>query len=282
MRRTQIYIRNSLTRFYSHQEIDSFISIVFRHIYNYSKNDLILKSEDILPESEFNRIKDIVFRLQLHEPIQYILGETEFYGMPFQVSPSVLIPRNETEELVHLILKNHSEAGLRILDIGTGSGCIPISIKKNRPDFDVFSCDISEDALKIAEKNAQLNEAKVQFFQFDILSENPFPYPEFDLIVSNPPYVTEKEKQLMEPNVLENEPHLALFVPNDDPLLFYRAIVNRATKLLSRQGEIYFEINEAYGNEVVQLVQYSGFDAVVMKDLNGKDRMVVGRRKSML
>ena len=280
MKRTLEYIRNSLIRCYSHQEIEAFISIIFYHIYNYSKNDLILNTGKVLTNEEFDKIKDIVSRLKLHEPIQYILEATEFYGLLFKVSPDVLIPRNETEELVDLILKDYQNKKLRILDIGTGSGCIPVSLKKYGPQFEVFSCDVSEDALTLAKRNAQLNNVSVQFFQFNILSNFSFPYAEFDLIVSNPPYVTEKEKTLMETNVLEHEPHLALFVPDNDPLLFYRTIIQKSGKLLVAGGTIYFEINEAYGEEVVQLLKNEGFEADLIKDINGKDRIVKGRNTS--
>ncbi|MFA9391249.1 MAG: peptide chain release factor N(5)-glutamine methyltransferase [Prolixibacteraceae bacterium] len=279
MKITLSYIRKTLISCYSQQEIEAFISIIFKHIYNYSKNDLILNAYSTLPEKDCLRIAEIVENLMSHHPIQYILGETEFYDLTFKVNSDVLIPRNETEELVHLILKNYANRNLKILDIGTGSGCIPISLKKNRPDFEVFSCDISKKALALARKNASLNNVVVQFHYFDVLSNEAFFVTGFDIIVSNPPYVTEKEKKLMEANVLDHEPHLALFVPDQDPLLFYKAISKRAASLLTPDGEIYFEINEAYGQEVVQLLQNSGLRATVIKDINGKDRIVVGSRK---
>ena len=278
MKRTTQYIRNSLIRCYSHQEIEAFIYIIFNHIYNYSKNDLILNAGNTLPESDFYKIKEIVSRLMLQEPIQYILGETEFFGLPFKVSHGVLIPRNETEELVDLILKNHSKGKLKVLDVGTGSGCISISLKNNRYDFDVYACDISGEALRMAKENAELNNVDVEFFQFDILSDEELPFSDFNIIVSNPPYVTKKEKKLMEANVLEHEPWLALFVPDDDPLQFYRVIVQKSRKYLAQKGMLYFEINEAYGEEVIQLLKDANFEATIFKDINGKDRMVKARR----
>lgn len=276
MKRTLEYIRKSLKRRYSHQEIEAFISIIFKHIYNYSKNEMILNDARLLPESDFVRIKDIVSRLEVHEPIQYILGVAEFYGLTFKVSPDVLIPRNETEELVDLVLKDHQNEKLKILDIGTGSGCIPVSLKRHNPYFNIYSCDIAEAALEIAKENAKQNNVSINFFQFDILSTSSFPLNNFDIVISNPPYVTEKETALMEANVLEHEPHLALFVPDDDPLRFYRAIVQRSKRLLVRHGTIYFEINEAYGEDVVQLLQNEDYEATLIKDLNGKDRIVKG------
>lgn len=278
MKRTLAYVRKSLIRFYSHQEIEAFISIIFYHIYNYSKNELILNDAKALPESDFIKIKEIVARLQLKEPIQYILGSAEFYSLTFKVTPDVLIPRGETEELVDLILKDDENKNLKVLDIGTGSGCIPISLKKNNPQFGVFSCDISEKALRLAEANAKQNNVSIQFFPFDILSDQMFPFTEFDLIVSNPPYVTNKEKALMDANVLEHEPHRALFVPDNDPLLFYRAIIQKSKSILVPTGTIYFEINEAYGNEVVKLLKNANFKTVLIKDLNGKDRIVKGSK----
>jgi len=279
MKRTFSYIRNSLIDYYSHHEIESFISIIFNNIYNYSKNEIILNDGKILSEEEFGNIKSIVERLKKYHPIQYIFGNAEFYGLPIKVSPAVLIPRNETEELVDILLKKHRNEALRIIDMGTGSGCIPIALKKNEARFKLLACDISEEALELAKENAQMNNVEVEFFHYDILSEKSLDIEKVDVIISNPPYVTTKEKELMSPNVLENEPHLALFVPNNNPLLFYRAIVLKSNSMLSTNGEIYFEINEAYGDEVLQLMECHGFDAEILKDLNGKERMVIGQKK---
>lgn len=274
MKRTAQYIRNSLISCYSHYEIESFIEIIFEHIYNYSKNDLILKSSEIVAEHDFHRVVEIVTRLKNHEPIQYILGEAFFYDLKFKVEPGVLIPRGETEELVDLIIKQHNNEALKLLDIGTGSGCIPISIKKNRPGYDVYSCDISNYALSIARQNALRHDTKIEFFEFDILSGSDFPYTAFDVVISNPPYVTNKDKQMMEANVLDHEPHLALFVPDNDPLIFYKAIVGYSSTILKVGGMLYFEINEAYGKEVVSLLDQANFESKLLKDINGKDRMI--------
>lgn len=278
MKRTKTYIRNSLIKLYSQEEIESFISMIFFHIYNYSKKELILNADRVLDSDEIDRIEGIVSRLVGFEPIQYVLGVAEFYDMEFVVNENVLIPRGETEELVHLILTNHASAKHRVLDIGSGSGCIPITLKKKNPNFEVISCDISDDALNVARANAKRNCVLVDFLLFDILSSKSFPEKDFDLIVSNPPYVTDKEKEFMEANVLEHEPHLALFVSDDDPLLFYRKITQRAVQLLKKSGTLYFEINEAYGNDVMELMTTYGFDCSLLRDLNGKDRMVVGRK----
>lgn len=279
MKRTIEYIRKSLIEYYSQLEIESFIDIIFNNIYNYSKKDLLLRSNETLTSSEFQKIEAIIKRLQNFEPIQYIFGVADFYNLKFHVNANVLIPRSETEELVHLILNEHKNKPLRVLDIGTGSGCIPITLKKNNPFFEVFTCDISDKALDVAQKNATGLNVDVAFIPFDILSEEEFPETNFDLIVSNPPYVTEKEKYLMQANVLDNEPHLALFVPDNNPLLFYNAITQRAMKILKPNGEIYFEINEAYGNETKALLEEHNFSAIIIKDLNGKDRIVKGTLK---
>lgn len=279
MKRTIEYIRKSLINFYSRSEIESFISLIFDHFYNYSKHELILYADKKLDEPDFNSIKKIVARLQKQEPIQYVLGQTEFYGLSFQVSPAVLIPRQETEELVNLILKRYPRQKIKLLDIGTGSGCIPITIKKNNQNILVYSCDVSEDAIELAQKNAVQNAVQLVLFQHDILSDKELKFSGFDVVVSNPPYVTLKEMQVMEKNVLDYEPHLALFVPNDDPLLFYRVIIEKTKSYLNPEGEIYFEINEAYGKSVAELLTTHNFDAEIIKDINQKDRIVFGKKR---
>lgn len=278
MKQTFTYIRNSLINYYSQHEIESFISIIFENIYNYSKHDIILNEKKIIPESDVNRIQEIIKRLKNFEPLQYILGETEFYGLRFEINRNVLIPRQETEELVDLILKKHKNNSLKVFDIGTGSGCIPITLKKYNPNFNVYSCDISEEAIKVADKNAIKNNVEIKLRIYNILSLDPFEENQFDILVSNPPYVTEKEKALMERNVLNYEPYLALFVPNHDPLLFYDAIIQKSVYLLKANGEIYFEINEAYGNEVKELLDNNNFESNIIKDINGKDRIAFGKK----
>lgn len=276
MQTTLSHIRNSLASFYAKGEIESFIAIIFRHLFHYSRNEMILNANRQLSQNDFHKIEQIVSRLMKHEPIQYILGETEFYNLIFKVTPDVLIPRNETEELVDLILKNHPNEPLKVLDIGTGSGCIPIALKKFHPKFKVYSCDVSEKALNVAIQNATDNKAEVHFFRFDVLGNQPLPFGAIDILVSNPPYVTEKEKLLMAPNVLENEPHLALFVPDNDPLLFYREITMKALDKMKQGGHLYFEINEKYGPAVCAMLTEKGFTAELLSDINGKERMVRG------
>lgn len=210
-------------------------------------------------------------RLLKYEPVQYILGYSEFYGLHFKVSPAVLIPRPETEELVELILSENETPDPSILDIGTGSGCIPISIKKNLPHAAVTSLDISAEALAIAKENAVSNEVEVNFMQMDILKE--MPDGKYDIIVSNPPYISHDEKYRMNDNVVIHEPHLALF--SDDPLLFYKRIADIASRLLDPDGKIYLEVSEYRANEVAALFLASGRVVEVVRDMSGKDRMVV-------
>lgn len=277
MKRTIQYIKKSLNPFYPATEIEGFTSIIFQHFLGYNATQIILNSDKTIDVEVYNKIEVVLKRLEIGEPIQYILGEAMFYDLRFEVNPSVLIPRFETEELVDGILKKHGNNKLKFLDIGTGSGAIAIAIKKNNPLAEVYACDISTEALQTAQINANLNKVEVHFFHHDILSEKSLPISGFDLIVSNPPYVCENEKGAMQRNVLEHEPHLALFVPNNDPLRFYRAITLKATQHLSKNGELWFEINEAYGPEVAQILMNQGFDATILRDINGKDRIVHGK-----
>jgi release factor glutamine methyltransferase len=277
MKQTISNIKNSLSGLYELSEVESFISMIFNFVFGYSKREMILNADQSLPESTILKINEIISRLKNFEPIQYIFGEAEFYGLTFKVQPGVLIPRFETEELVDLIIKREQNSTIKILDIGTGSGCIAISLKKHLPKSELWCCDISDKALEITRQNAELNKVEVKLEKFDVLGHSNFIERGFDLIVSNPPYVTNKEKLVMRKNVLNFEPSLALFVPDDDPLLFYRAIVQKAKKLLNTKGKLYFEINEDFGNDISALLVKNGFDVEVIKDINGKDRIVYGR-----
>jgi release factor glutamine methyltransferase len=240
------------------------------------------------PETEIaatdsERIENILTRLKTGEPVQYILGHTEFYGLPFKVNPSVLIPRPETEELVEWGIESWRLAvgGWRepfhILDIGTGSGCIAITLKKNLKEAEVSAIDISTEALKTAKENAELNEADVHFIQDDIL--NPTHHSllttHYSLIISNPPYVTQDDKKQMHTNVTDFEPHTALFVPEDDPLIFYKAIADFASTHLEKGGLLFFEINESYGEQTVELLKHKLFNNIELRrDMGGRFRMI--------
>ncbi len=217
-------------------------------------------------------------QLKTGKPIQYILGKAPFYGRTFLVNEHTLIPRNETEELVHLILKENKRSGLKLLDIGTGTGCIPISLALDLEDAEVFGLDVSEAALAVARENAKFHDVEVEFLKVDILTSLP-ELTDLDILVSNPPYIPEAEKASMHQNVLEYEPSMALFVPDHDPLLFYRTIAEKGKLLLKAQGKIYFESHENYGDEVMNLLNELGYSELrLLKDLNGKDRIVVGAK----
>lgn len=256
----------------------------FRCCENYadmSRIDISLNRQKVLPEAQEKQMLTALERLKTHEPLQYILGETEFYGLPFKVNPAVLIPRPETEELVEWIIndckQNSGGNRLKILDIGTGSGCIAISLAKNL-NADFYAVDISAEALKTAEKNATLNDAKVTFIKGDALNPEELlknaALSGFDIVVSNPPYVRELEKVEIKPNVLDNEPHTALFVPDEDALKFYKSIAEFAIKALKKDGSLYYEINQYLGSETVKLIQDLGFaDVELRKDMFGNDRM---------
>lgn len=269
-------IRKELAGIYSGGEIESLTFLIFEKLKGYSRTQYLLAKEEQLSEEELTRIEEMVTRLKNHEPIQYILGETEFYGLPFYSVPGVLIPRPETEELVQWIIQENQLPAPAILDIGTGTGCIAISLRKNIPQAKVLACDISPVCIETARRNSDLNSAGISVIEYNILTRIPETgFPELDLIVSNPPYVRENEKIQMEKNVLAYEPELALFVPDEDPLLFYRQIADFARTHLKKGGRLYVEINEAFGQECVAMLRETGFsDVKLKKDIHGKDRMI--------
>jgi len=216
-------------------------------------------------------------KLEKGKPIQYILNKAWFYNCFYYVDERVLIPRPETEELVDLILKENSQERINILDIGTGSGCIPISLKKNRSHWNVHALDVSEKALEVAEINLKLLNCTVGLKHFDILSGTPNYEEKFDIIVSNPPYIAKKEIDSMQDQVIDFEPHLALFVSDSEPFLFYKKISKQANAMLCKGGKLYFEINQLYGNEICEIMKQNGFDNIkIIKDINQNDRIVCG------
>jgi len=274
-------IRNRLSGLYVPEEIEGFINLIFEHLYKMSGLKLHLHHNHQISEAKLTEIKEIAQRLQNFEPIQYILEKTEFYGLPFKVNSSVLIPRQETEELVDWILKDYPPENCAALDIGTGSGCIPVAIAKNRPDMEVEAWDLSQEALSTAKLNAELNRVNIEFAKTDILQWPQIQMDKkYDLIVSNPPYVTKSEEALMHKNVLDYEPHLALFVTDEDPLIFYKEISAFAEHFLNPGGRVYFEINEKMGNEVAELLNGHFANVVIRKDINGRDRMARGEKEN--
>jgi release factor glutamine methyltransferase len=275
MKATIQYINSELVGFYPVSEIEGFTRIIFEAVCGFSFTEQIIRRHEKISLTNFERIKAITSRLKNFEPIQYILGETEFYGLKLAVNPSVLIPRPETEELVQWIIKSNLPENIAILDIGTGSGCIALAIKSRLKNAEVFGFDISENALVVARQNAIKNNLDVDFFQADILKLEDSEWKKFDVIVSNPPYIRESEKQLIHSNVLNFEPENALFVPDVDPLVFYRAIAFFARKHLADSGMLFLEINENLGFEMNEMLANSGFSEIeIRKDINGKNRMV--------
>ena len=278
MNRITAYIRQSLQESYPQEEIKALSMLICCDMLGLDALDIYMGKDIILSECKQRELENIIFRLQKNEPIQYIRGFAEFSGRNFKVASGVLIPRPETAELVELIVKENPNAR-HLLDIGTGSGCIAISLDKKLPDVDVEAWDISEEALAIARKNNEDLEAGVRFLQRDVLSDDWEKVPSFDVIVSNPPYVTETEKKDMEPNVLNWEPSGALFVPDSDPLRFYRRIGELGRSMLTVGGRLYFEINRAFGEAVASMLRKQGYTNVrIRKDISGNDRYVIAER----
>ncbi len=271
-------IADKLVHIVSIQEARQMAKMLLMHHLSLSSTGLVLAADRLVDAPTISSINQQVERLLTHEPIQYILGTAHFYGLDFAVNPSVLIPRSETEELVDWIVKENSIEKPAILDIGTGSGCIAITLKHQILYAHVEGWDISADALAVATLNASSIGVDVAFRQVDILSFDPSSANHFDIIASNPPYVRELEKQQMNNNVLDHEPHLALFVSDNDPLLFYRTIAQKAKVMLKPGGILYFEINEYLGVEMLEMLTGLGYEATLKKDLQGKERMVRARQ----
>jgi len=268
------YFREELSAVADEREITSWYYIYMQYLLVYNRSDCIINSNQVLNKSQLSKIKQIVAELKINKPIQYILGITGFYGLKIKVNEHTLIPRPETEQLVDWILKENFVAAL---DIGTGSGCIPIALAKHK-DAKVLAIDVSEDALLIAEENAKNNEVEIDFIHQDILQTNYLQ--KVDLIVSNPPYVLESEKEKMQENVLDYEPELALFVEDKNPLIFYKKIASLAFNFLNENGKLFFEINAKFGKETIEMLADIGFVNIELKkDMNDKDRMIKAIKK---
>lgn len=269
-------LRSGLAGVADPHEVQAMIRVICEDVFNYDPVDVALRQESVLPDFAQQRITDLIHRLQRHEPLQYIVGNARFHGHKFKVTPAVLIPRPETEQLVDLIVDENKESDLCVLDMGTGSGCIAISLARALKFAQVDALDVSRDALAVARANAEALQVKVRFFESDMLA--PQPAATYDIIVSNPPYICWSERESMERNVKDYEPGQALFVPDNDPLLFYKAIVPYAKQSLERGGRLYLEINQRFGAEVKRLLDEHGFDEVrIIDDSYGKVRFAAAR-----
>lgn len=268
----------------SHKELNAIVRAVCCDILSISTTTYYLKEEVTLTNEQKERLDDAIKRLQQGEPLQYIEGKAPFYGIDFLVTPATLIPRPETAELVDWVAQNSTPQDARILDLGTGSGCIAIALKKRLPQAIVEACDISHEALAIAKRNGERNEVKVSFFHHDMLDlTTPLPH-SYNVLVSNPPYIMQSEAAEMEDHVIQWEPHTALFVPDNDALRFYRAIAEIGkTEALQPGGAIYVEINQALGRETVELFENYGYREVELrKDIYGNDRMVKAKKQATM
>jgi release factor glutamine methyltransferase len=268
-----------LDAIYGKEEVSSLVYLLIEHYLGLERFILAVQPELIITKEEESPLFAALSKLKLQVPIQYIIGKTNFMDLDFVVNKNVLIPRPETEELVRWILDDFSTAqsDLKILDIGTGSGCIAISLAKNLPNAKVYALDVSQEALAVAKETAELNGVEIYFVNADILEVNDLD-DKFDIIVSNPPYVRMLEKQEMKNNVLDNEPELALFVTDDNPLIFYKKIAELAAKNLIDKGVLYFEINQYLGKETQSLLEATNFSEIELrKDFFGNDRMLKGK-----
>lgn len=279
------YFNKTLKKLYPTSEIDTFLFLLLEEYLNFKRIDVVLKSNFEISPEDLTLLKSSTKLLEQEVPIQYILGKTEFYGFPFILNEHVLIPRPETEELVTSVLSKISkleplhpiekEKKLKILDIGTGSGCIPISLKRSLPFAEITAIDIANEALIIAQKNASLNKVNINFIQQNILKTTGLD-DIYDIIISNPPYVRVSEKIEIKNNVLKNEPHLALFVEDNNPLIFYSKIAELAKSHLTKNGTLFFEINQYLGKETVELIKLKGFNKIQLKkDIFGHDRIII-------
>jgi release factor glutamine methyltransferase len=282
LKEQQYIFHEKLDAIYGIKEVDSFFYILTEYFLNLKRIDIALNPNIDLNKNQVNLFEQALNRLLLDEPIQYIVGETEFYSLKFKVSNNTLIPRPETEELVEWIINTHkNQKEINILDIGTGSGCIAISLAKHLPLANVFALDISKDALEVAKQNAERNLVNLTFINTNILNkllwDKQFNQTQFDVIVSNPPYVRQLEKKEMKGNVLNHEPELALFVEDNNPLQFYKAISEFSKIKLKPKGALYFEINQYLGAEMKQLLKDFSFKEIELKqDIFKNDRMIKG------
>ncbi|MBC7390086.1 MAG: peptide chain release factor N(5)-glutamine methyltransferase [Opitutaceae bacterium] len=275
-------LTDELEPLYGRNEAKSISFLLIENIFGWYKTYIIAGEPlESFSNSIFSKLEAYMERLKKHEPIQYILGEAHFYGRKFFVDRTVLVPRPETEELASLIISQHkAKSEIKILDVGTGSGCIAITLDKELPPSELYAMDIDKEALQTARKNAMIHNSQIMFVQDDIFHPQPS-YPMFDVVVSNPPYVTESEIALMNRNVVEYEPNIALFVPDEDPIKYYTAIAEFCEFYLQPAGKLYFEINERLGNKVIEMLQSKGYKEIFLfKDFNNKNRIISATKQN--
>lgn len=279
---TKVYFKTKLADFFSDSEIKSIYQFAFLKRLNLSPTDLLLADENRVSESDLLYFRSIVKRLLAHEPLQYILGETEFYGLSIKCDERALIPRPESEELVDWIVNAHANQGLTIMDLCTGTGCIALGVKNNLKAASVYAVDESDKALALASENAKNLKLDINVQRLDVLSEPStwgFSLEMFDLWISNPPYIPTEEKKSMAQHVLDFEPHMALFVPDKSPLIFYEKIMQSGLIYLKKGGYLYFELHENYATETLELMEFMGYQSCEIKlDLQGKKRMLKGKK----
>lgn len=278
MKETLEKLRRSLVPIYGKGETEAIIRIIFHHLKGWNLTDMLIHQEDELSDFVKGEIDDMLRRLLNHEPIQYITGEARFHGMDLTIKPGVLIPRPETDELTDIIIEeNRGRDDLRVLDVCTGSGCIALALARNLPFSKVSALDFSDEAIEVAKENSDRLKTGISLIKADVFEWQPTD--KYDIIVSNPPYVMDKEAMTMEKNVLNYEPHEALFVRDDDPLVFYSRIAELAQKALNTGGKLYFEINPLLAKDLKNLIEKTGFEDVeVIKDSFGKDRFLIGHK----
>jgi release factor glutamine methyltransferase len=277
-------LKNTLQDFYSNSELDQLAKSLLMSRMKLDSTAYLLASESELCDEVLEQLRSDVHRLSMHEPLQYVLGNTSFYGLEIQCNPAALIPRPETEELVDWVLREVQLPSCLLIDLGTGTGCIPLAIKAKRPSWQVSAIDVSQDALALARSNALRLALDVHFEAADLLTDfsDLAIKNKFNVVISNPPYIPNADAMSMLPNVLNHEPHLALFVPDSDPLLFYRRIVGFSEQYLEKEGYVFVEIHEDLSEETIQLFHQAGFANIELrKDLQGKSRMIKAQRVSL-
>ena len=265
-----------LAALYEPREAASITHMVLEHLTGMNKTDRMIHKHQKLSAEQKDDFLRIVAALLNHRPIQYVLGEAWFGGMKFMVNEHTLIPRPETEELIEWIKATANPEPQKVVDIGTGSGCIPIALKKEFPLWQLTAIDVSDDTLAVAKQNATLNQVVIEFIGMDFLNESLWSnLPDYNIIVSNPPYIKKSEKDTMSAHVVDHEPSIALFVPDEDALIFYRKIASFGLSHLKKNGQLFFEINQLLGKEVCVLLKQMGYQPILRKDLHGNDRMIM-------